>query len=302
MTRVGSHPTMRLDSFVRATDTGFQHGEAPAVGDRFVRRMASYGSVRPSACFTSESRATRLDRHNLTFEASNLPALWNDPKGDPREGTLEYQLPPKEDSSFLKMLKNDSLMLPSERYKEHMELKAGMDQFLQDRAEQSIYHKRMKVLEKHHPNGVIGVDGPMFPETRLYAQRRAQLVAGCDARERHGRNRHGHITDHRASDETLNCEKYGEEHGMERSRDLCIQRKRVDPEMHPQRYLNTHSRLFPEARAATWDPARAANIRAHDVRDRRHNIVSGADTSEHEFRVAQFQQPSVENDLYGQAQ
>eukprot|EP00927_Polykrikos_kofoidii_P032218 TRINITY_DN27514_c0_g1_i1.p1 TRINITY_DN27514_c0_g1~~TRINITY_DN27514_c0_g1_i1.p1 ORF type:complete len:324 (-),score=42.75 TRINITY_DN27514_c0_g1_i1:121-1092(-) len=301
MTRATSHPTLRMDGFLRASDPGYQHGEAPSTGNHFVRRMASCGSVRPSACFTNESRAARGEDKNLAFEASRLPPSWNDPRGDAREGTFALVPPPKEDSSFMKMIDNQALMMPSERYKEHMALKAGMEKFKRDRAEQCLYYKRLKVLEKHHPNGIVGVDGPLFEGTRLYEHRRAQLLSEAEANERHAVNRYNHLGDQRDTDETVSCERYGEPHGMERSRDICIQRKRADPELHPHRYLSTHGRLFPEPQESTWDTQRAANIRAHDVRDRRHDIITGQDTSNFEIKKVQLTRPAEGSDPYSQS-
>lgn len=34
--------------------------------------------------------------------------------------------------------------------------------------------------------------------------------------------------------------------------DICIQRKCIDPEQHPFRFLDTHSRLFPQYSPVTW--------------------------------------------------
>lgn len=282
----GAHPTLRMDSFLRSTDSGYQHAEAQTHGDRFIRKMATYGNVRPSVSFTSEARVVRPMKEHAAVDTSNLPNPFMDPRGDPREGTLSYPQPPKEiDDSFLKLLNNHSLMLPSERYKEHLHMKQAHAKWKEDRETLFRYRKRMQVLERHYPGGVIGMDGPMHPGTELYAERRAQLVGQEVRKADHGSGRQEHLGMQRDADDATAARHYGSDPNLRRSQDTGMQRKNVHPQMHPCRFMDTHERLFPSYVPA-WDPERASAIRSHDTRGKTHNIISGADnTLEH--KVAQ---------------
>jgi len=238
--------------------------------------MATYGQVRPSVSFTSGARVARPVTECAAVDMTSLPPTWMDPKEYRQEATLEVPPPPKEvDSSFLKMYENHSLMLPSERYKEHLAMKAGAKKWEEEKNGLRMYNKRMKVLERHYPQGVLGLDGPMFPNTRYYKERRAHMEAMADYKDEHAGARFGSLAEKAYANDATSHRKYGEPHEMERSRDICAQRKRVDPQAHPHRFLNTHERLFPPF-VPTWDPDRAAALRSHDVRDRRHNFLNGA--------------------------
>jgi len=241
--------------------------------------MATYGQVRPSVSFTSESRAVRPFAGHNVLDMSHLPAPMLDPKGDPREGTFEYPEPsPIIDNEFVKMLNNHSLMLPSERLKEAKMIKAGKDKFQSDRDNLFRYRKRQQVLERHYPNGISGIDGPTYPDTKLYAQRREQLQAAEHFHGSHAAGRHEQLAKPMKSSEALTNDDPCKPHDLRRSEDLCIQRKCINEERHPFRFLNTHERLFPSY-TPSWDPVRAAMQRSHDVRDKQHCIVSGQDNS-----------------------
>mmetsp|Transcript_70968 Transcript_70968/g.205731 ORF Transcript_70968/g.205731 Transcript_70968/m.205731 type:complete len:326 (-) Transcript_70968:41-1018(-) len=281
----GSHPTMRLDSFLRSTDAGYRHAEPQTHGDRFIRKMATYGNIRPSVSFTSEARVGRPMKDHAALDMSNLPMPIMDPRGEDKEGTLCYPQPPKEiDDSFVQMYKNHTLMLPSERYKEHLQMKEAYQQFLLDRENLFRYRKRMQVLERHYPNGVMGLDGPLHPDTQLYAQRRGHILGQEAARQQHAINRREHLKMQQDADDAITGRHYGSDPNLRRSQDLGIQRKRIDPQLHPARFLDTHERLFPQ-HSPTWDPERAAAIRSHETRGRAHNLITGADNSL-EFKVA----------------
>eukprot|EP00931_Biecheleriopsis_adriatica_P031429 TRINITY_DN18433_c0_g1_i1.p1 TRINITY_DN18433_c0_g1~~TRINITY_DN18433_c0_g1_i1.p1 ORF type:complete len:360 (+),score=71.87 TRINITY_DN18433_c0_g1_i1:122-1081(+) len=275
----GAHPTLRMDSFLRATDAGFQHAEAPQQGDRFIRKMATYGQVRPSASFTNEARVVRPMKAHCAVDMSNLPQQRYDPKGDPREGTFEIPAPPpKADDSFIKMYQNHALMLPSERYAEHLKMKAGEQKWREERDAIFRYRKRMNVLERKHPEGILGIDGPTHPDTVLYRDRHEHYMAQAQRKAVHSEGRFGHLHEQSYSHDAVAQRNYGTDPSMDRSKDICIQRKHVDPVKHPFRFLDTHERLFPQF-TPTWDPERAAAQRSHDVRDKQHNIISGADNS-----------------------
>lgn len=282
----GAHATLRLDNFLKHTDSGYQHAESQTHGDRFIRKMATYGQVRPSVSFTSESRVVRPMKEHGAVDMSNLPNPLLDPRGDPKEGTLSIPGPPKEvDNSYLKLMANDSLMLPSERLREHKQIKEAQQKWKEDRESLFRYRKRMNVLERHYPNGVAGMDGPMMPGTQLYAERREHFLVQEEGKVYQGAGRHDHLHGQtRAADATA-ARGYGSDPQLPRSHDVCIQRKRVDKEAHPQRFKDTHDRLFPSYSPA-WDPSRAATIRNHDTRGKTHNIISGVDNHV-ELRVAQ---------------
>jgi hypothetical protein len=63
-----------------------------------------------------------------------------------------------------------------------------------------------------------------------------------------------------------------------RSTDIPMQRKAVDPDVHPFRFLDTHNRIFPDE-VAMWDRERAATLRSHDVRHKGFDIISGVQNS-----------------------
>lgn len=285
----GAHPTTRMDSFLRATDASFQHAETQVQGDRFVRKMATYGQVRPSVSFTSESRVTRPVHSHSAVDMCSLPNPALNPRGDPREGTLEYKTPPTPNAEFIRLMENKKLMLPSERFREHLEIRAKKKQFDEDKQAGFRYHKGLKVLQHHYPHGVIGVDGPMYADTVLYRERRAHVMAQAEAAQMHAEQRHAHLAERWAADDATAARVYGEPHDQPRSHDIGAQRKCVDPVLHPVRFQNTHERLFPK-HTPTWDPERAHAQRSHDVRERRHNIITGADNNL-TFRVAGAPQP-----------
>lgn len=173
------------------------------------------------------------------------------------------------------MYENHSLMLPSERYQEHLAMKAGEQQWRKERDEIFLYKKRLRILERHHGQGVVGIDGPAFEGTRLYAERREFLENQANFRAGKSEGRFQNLAQKMQSDDSVAGRNYGEPVDIKRSEDLCVQRKCVDPEAHPMRFLSTHDRLFPSY-VPDWDPARAAVLRSHEIRDRTHNIITGA--------------------------
>lgn len=281
----GAHPTVRLDNFLKNTDVCYQHAEAPQQGDRFIRKMATYGQMRPSPSFTSEARVLRPMKAFTAIDMSTLPAPWNDPKGDPRELTFEIPAPPPEvDMEFIKLYQNHSLMLPSERYREHLQMKVAEKKWREDRDTVFMYKKRCRILERKHPEGILGVDGPMFPDTELYAKQREQYLMEAEHKLKCSEDRYNVLAEKKAADDAVTGLNYGTPAGHVRSQDICIQRKRVDPEVHPFRFLNTHERLFPQY-VAEWDPERAYALRSHDTRGKSFDIVTGANNSV-EYKVA----------------
>lgn len=288
----GAHPTMRLDGFLRSTDSGYQHAEPPIHGDKFIRKMATYGQVRPSCSFTSESRVSRPAGERPVMDASNLPNPFMDARGDLKEGTLSVPAPPTSvDNTYVRLMANESLMLPSERYKEAKQIKESEQKFREDKESLLRYGKRMKILERHFPSGVVGVDGPMIPGTQLYADRRSHFIHQEDGQAFRGERRHDHLHSQRCADDATAARRYGSDAQLPRSRDIGIVRKRVDPELHPRRFEDTHERLFPGDLGPTWSPQRAAKMRELDTGGRNHNIISGVSNAV-EFKVANFKEKS----------
>jgi len=214
---------------------------------------------------------------HCAVDMSNLPHHRHDPRGDPREGTFEIPAPPPEvDDSFIKMYENHALMLPSERYAEHLKMKSGEQKWREERDAIFRYRKRMNVLERKHAEGILGVDGPTHPDTILYRDRHEHYKAQAERMAKHAEGRFGHLHEQTYAHDAVAQRNFGTDPGMDRSKDICIQRKNVDPSMHPFRFLDTHERLFPKF-TPSWDPERAAALRSHDVRDKQHDIVSGND-------------------------
>jgi len=264
-----------MDAFLRSTDATCQHAEEPKGGDRFIRQMATYGSVRPSACFISEARVQRPVNTDSALDMSSLPAPWNDPTGHKKEGTLVVPQPcaDKVSNAFAEMYKNDALMLPSERRAEAKQIVAGEKQWRKDREALFKYKKQVQTLQMKHPDGVEGVDGPMHPETRIYAERRAQMQERAQRLQAHAEGRFVHLEGQMAADDATTRRNYGTDPQQRRSEDICAQRKCIDREVHPARFLDSHSRIFPKY-VAVWDPDRAKSLRSHDVRDKSYNIVN----------------------------
>lgn len=282
----GAHPTTRLDAFLRTTDSGYQHGEAQTTGTSFVRKMATYGQVRPSVSFTSESRAQRVWKEGSAIDSSNLPPAWSDPRGEPKELTFEYPLPPADiNEDHFAMIRNQSLMLPSERYREHIAMKAGEAKWKKDREDAFLYKKRMQKIERDYQQGIIGVDGPLFPGTKLYEQQRAFLEQQAEQRGMKSEARFQHLAHQKRADDATAMRDFGTPAThLARSHDIGIQRKCIRPDKHPFRFLDTHDRLFPTY-VPLWDPERAATLRSHDVRDKKHNHLNQAH-NHMEHRVA----------------
>eukprot|EP00927_Polykrikos_kofoidii_P017111 TRINITY_DN17769_c2_g1_i1.p1 TRINITY_DN17769_c2_g1~~TRINITY_DN17769_c2_g1_i1.p1 ORF type:complete len:370 (+),score=37.31 TRINITY_DN17769_c2_g1_i1:38-1147(+) len=210
---------------------------------------------------------------------SNLPPTWMDPRGEAKEGTLTYDRPPSRASNgeLITMYENRGLMLPSERYREHLAMKDCQKAWRQDRAAIFQHNKQMKALENRHANGIVGIDSPMYSDTELFARQRSQYKVQCDAKEQNAVDRLNSLSDHMRSDEALvghvGCG------APPPSPALSVGGGGRARSMHNLQWQDTHSRVFSRPPEKEWDPERAAVIRSHDVRDRRHNFVNGADNS-----------------------
>jgi hypothetical protein len=272
----GTHATLRLDGFMKGTDPLYAHSEDKAHGDAYVRRMAIHGHQRPSPAFTAEGRAHRMFMgKESALDMSNLPPTWNDPKSDPREGTLEYPEPPQVDTTFMAAYENHNLMLPSERFREHLSMKDGERKWREDRAAIWTHNKRKRMVERHHKQGVVGVDSPLHEGTKLYAGHRDRFEGQVSRSARHASERRDHLEFQMSASDAASFRNFGEPSNAHiRSSDIPLQRKHVDPDHHPFRFLDTHNRIFPDE-VALWDKDRARTQRSHDVRHKDFDIITG---------------------------
>merc|ERR1719321_2395438 len=103
----------------------------------------------------------------------------------------------------------------------------------------------------------------MYPETRIYAERRQLLQDEARRMAHHAEGRFEQLASHAAADDAVTLRRYGSAPDLARSRDLGIQRMGV--EGCKFRFMDTHERLFPK-HTAVWDPKRAGMLRSHDVR------------------------------------
>lgn len=275
-TRPGAHPMVRLDGFMKNTDTMYQ-GSPGTQGSTFVRKMATYGRSRPSNFFIGESRATRpFLGKEAANDMSNLPAIFNDARADPRELSLEYPEPPEVDTSFIELYENHGLMLPSERFNEHLAMKDGERQLRADRAAIFASKKRHQMIERHHQHGVVGVDGPNHEGTKLYAGLRADNEVRRARSETHAAGRKAHLSYQVESSDAASMRNWGSPPpaNMARGADIPVQRKFIDPHIHPYKFLDTHDRIN-STDIPFWDPGRSQAIRSHESRHTKFNIITG---------------------------
>lgn len=282
MSARGAHPTLRLDHFMRATDPVHRMAEAPSDGHRFIRKMATYGHGRPQPAFTGGSRAARIFKggDGGAMDMSHLPPEHMESHGDPRELTLSYPEPPTEvTTDFVKGYENHGLMLPSERFKEHLAMKDGERTWREERAKVFEHNRRTKLISSAHMSGVCGIDSPLMPGTQLYKKQRETIEEYEKVTSKHAAGRFDVLEGKMAACDTVTFKNYATP--MEpyvRSADIPLQRRRVDPDGHRFRFLNTHERLFP-VDVPLWDPDRARVLRGHETRGRDYNPINGGDTS-----------------------
>lgn len=278
------HPTLRLDGYLKQTDPSYSPSPKTH-GDSFVRRMNTYGGVRPSVAFTSEGRDARGPPDGEGPFMSNLPPLWYDAAGDKREYSFKLPGFNQVDNSFVKMFENYDLMMPSERRKEHEAMKKGIEQWRRARAELFEYKKRKRIIELTHKSGVTSIDGPLFPQTELFSEHRGVLQSQAKASDLHAQGRMGQLAMHTSVDDATAARDYGSPHAPSvRSADIPMQRKCVDPHRHPARFMDTYARLWP-AHEPQWDPERAKVLRHHDVRHKKYNIINQSDNTIQGIRV-----------------
>lgn len=274
------HPTIRLDHALRTDDALYRPAEQPIRGDAFVRKMVSFGRLRPSTGFQTESRAARpmLDPR-VVNDASDLPPTWSDSHADPREGSYVIKEPEMPDPSFVEMYKNHALMTPSERYREFLYMKESEKKWREDKRALSEYKKRSMILTRTHSSGILGVDSLTQEGTENFGEQRENMLRVTAYKDAHDARRKKFLTEkYHASDEA--ALRHWGVHLEENPRGSSIptQNKFIKKDVHPSRFLDTHTRLFPIL-APKWDPERAVALMMHDCRGRGHDLISGKERS-----------------------
>jgi len=274
------HPTIRFDSFLRTHDGTFQTSKKE-IGDEYVRTFPLYGSMRPSPAFTTISRVQPFKGE--AYDMSNLPPTWNDMRGDKREGSYSYNVVSDCDPEFFKILGNHNLMLPSERREEAARFKEGHAAFLKSRKEYAEYTKKRRTLTRHHKSGIVGIDGPMKADSEMYGYDAGRVTLHREQKQDFDERRREHLAQKTRSSDAVAFRGYNEESLLHSHASIPLQRKCIDPEMHPFRFLNTHERVFPKA-VPTFDPERAKVLHHHEVREKRHDIVHHGSNRIHGIR------------------
>jgi len=278
------HPTLRLSSFLLATSPLYKIEQPKAAGaasdqhNNMLRTMPIYGTVRPSNFFTSESRKQRTFS-GQGMDMSNEPPVWFDSCiGSDRAGCVSYPKYSDVDDSYIERFKKIHLMLPSERYDDHMAIKTGMANWRSQRRELFEYNKRKRIMERKHRGGIVGIDYPLREGTSLYKHDYERFQAQREKSENHAQGRLTHLADQRRASECI-TEPFGSAPAAERGSDCYgFQRKQIEKETHPFRFLDTFNRLYP-VMIPTWDIERAKAIRSHDVRQKTFNILNFSDNS-----------------------
>jgi len=274
------HPAIRFDTFLNRNEATFQTTKKD-VKDSYVRTFPLYGSMRPSPAFTTIARVNKFE--GVAVDMSNLPPTWNDMRGDTREGSYSYNVTSPADPEFFKILGNQSLMLPSERREEAKRFKDGWDDFQKSRTEHAEYTKRRRTLTRHHKSGIVGIDGPMKADSELYEADAARVKMQAEVKEAHDLGRKHHLGRQFRSSDAVALRGWSEPPSMDAHATVPLQRKNIDPEKHPFRFLNTHERLFP-AFVPTFDPERAKILHHHQVRERKHDILHQGSNRVHGIR------------------
>lgn len=285
------HPSIRLDKMLKSDDALYRPGENPQRGDAFVRHMVAFGRTRPSTGFISESRAARpLPESRVNNDASNIPPTWNDSHPDPREGSYNIAEPPIPDATFTELYRNHGLMTVSERYREFLYMKEKEKQWRADKRALSEYNKKKMILTRKHKSGIEGIDSFTQPGTENFAEEREIFLRNQAYKEAHAMRRKEFLTEKSYATDEAALRYWGEPvdenpnkiPGMSqtmtqgRGHTIPVQNKFTTPDVHPFRYLDTHSRLFPK-QAPKWNPERALALMTHDCRNRRHDLISGKD-------------------------
>mmetsp|Transcript_20926 Transcript_20926/g.52881 ORF Transcript_20926/g.52881 Transcript_20926/m.52881 type:complete len:294 (+) Transcript_20926:152-1033(+) len=284
------HEAERMDRMLKERD-GFYRSQNHRDSDAFSRTLPlanCHGSSRPSPAFTCEGR----DRKQAPpMDMSNKPPLWYENyQGDRREGV--HKLPGFHpiNQDHLEIFNNFAIQLPSERRREHQRLKEGILHANKAKAELSAFKRQSKLVQRHHKNGLLGIDAPTRPDTELYRERYDMYKAQEEAS--HAPQRAEFLREkNKTNDAIANPvhDNVRNELGrfpaaQPRSHDIPIQRKDVDSVRHPYRFFDTHYRLFDSSDQGR-EVTRAKALRTHEMREKHYDILNFAD-NKLDLRVA----------------
>jgi hypothetical protein len=160
-------------------------------------------------------------------------------------------------------LDHTKLQMPSERRREFETLKNQLKSQADFKEQNRFYTKQRILLEQKHDN-IIGIENPFhvvtehLPSTGLYKARVHQLQTIHNRKDSSDHNRLHFLSARKNS------------HIFEGGLPAPPSNRKIGNE----RYLNTHSRLWPETEKSKWTPERALEIYKHDIRDREYNIIN----------------------------
>ncbi len=151
--------------------------------------------------------------------------------------------------------------------------------------------KSRRTIERSQIRGIIGVDGVLNGSTKLYDFPRSVVQQRTDRLLAHSHGRANELAVLNGSDPVLYMIQYLSTSDAENTLDggnrvhplgdspagdlyepslplgleVPLQRKNIDRTNHPQRFLDTKSRIWPSF-TPTWDPERALAIRSQQLR------------------------------------
>lgn len=278
------HPTIRLDALMRSGDDLYKPGDSNLRGDTFLRKMNTFGRVRPSTTFSNESRAGRpMQDPRCVHDASNLPPSWMDSRADPREGSFIIEKPPAPDDSFIALYKNHSLMLPSERLREAKVICDSEKKWRQDKRQLFDYKKRKMCVQRKHRTGILGVDSLLHEGSENFVEEHQHYIHDRALKEAHAARRRDFLAEQNRASDDVAFRDYNKPLEETKSGSFIpLQHKHTNVLWHPHRFIDTHARLFPKHNPS-WDPERAKALWTHDRRGREWDMISGKD-----FQVAEL--------------
>lgn len=162
---------------------------------------------------------------------------------------------------------SEGVMMPQERRERlEFEVKNFQAQKVERKAAQDREH-RIEYIKKNYPCGVLGVDGPMNPNTVIYRDTADRIVKKTQEKANSSSKRAEYLQQMSSSSHRLKysiLEHDGSWKGDSRAR-TSIGRSRN---------VNTHSRLFTSDHLS-WNPRRAQHLRNSEQAGRPYNIVNG---------------------------
>ena len=176
----------------------------------FLRSLPIQGSQRLAPEFATVTRNTRFEPA-CALDMTNMPHTWYDvdKKKDCNAGRFEYHGSKDIDLSCLEALKHQRLMLPSERFTEAQKIKQGLKDYKEAKEQNAKQAKQIRVTTHNHWKGLIGVDGPLYPDTQTYpfAEDRQRILQQQAYKENHAARRKAFLTDKWQQDKVFdNCD------------------------------------------------------------------------------------------------